>query len=337
MTGRAHLIVWIAALAGLLLAAPTRAESVKIGFLKTSSGATAVIADVRGYYAAEGLTPEFVTFDAAEPMAVAVTSGAIDFGITGMTAGLYALAGQGALRIISGHLQEYPTFRANAIVASNRAYAAGLTSLKDLAGHSVGVTQVGSSLHYSLALVAEKYGIDLKTIRVVPLQSNSNVATAVTGGQIDAAMALGNFASPAAARGAVKLLAWVGDETPWQFGGVIAATKMTDQHPDTVRRFLAALHHAQRDYHDAFTAADGTRADQPGAPAVLAIIAQFLGQTPVEIAPALAYVDGEGRLDIKDVLHQIAWYKSQGFLKGEVNGNAIIDRRFVIAMPEDKR
>src|SRR5262249_9066274 len=152
---------------------------------KTTSSAVTVIAIKRGYFAAQGLDAELVPFDAAEPVAVAVTSGDIDFGITGMTAGPYAPCSQ--LRIISGHLQEHPGFHANAIVASNKAYDAGLKTLKDLAGHSVGVTQIGSSLHYSVALVAEKTGIALDSIRIVPLQSNANVASAVSGGQIDAA------------------------------------------------------------------------------------------------------------------------------------------------------
>ena len=101
-------------------AAPASAEAIKIGLLKTSSSAVTVIAIKRGYFSAEGLDAQLVPFDAAEPVAVATASGDIDFGITGLTAGLYALASQ--VRIISGHLQEHPGFHANALVASNKAY-----------------------------------------------------------------------------------------------------------------------------------------------------------------------------------------------------------------------
>ena len=323
----------ILALALLLVftAAPARAETIKIGLLKTTSSAVAVIAIKRGYFAAEGLDAQLVPFDAAEPVAVAVTSGDIDFGITGLTAGLYALGSQ--LRIISGHLQEHPGFHANAIVASNKAYDAGLKTVKDLAGHSVGVTQIGSSLHYSVALVAEKSGIALDSLRIVPLQSNANVASAVSGGQVDAAATLGNFASPAIARGAVKLLAWAGDIAPWQFGALITSAKEADQQPDRVKRFLAAMHKGQHDYHDAFTAPDGTRQDEADAAAIFAILADYLGQTREQMEPALAYVDGQGRLDVKDVLHQIDWYRAHGFLKNAVDGATLIDKRFVVATP----
>jgi len=311
-------------------APPAHAEGIKIGLLKTSSSAVTVIAIKRGYFTAEGLDAQLVPFDAAEPVAVATASGDIDFGITGLTAGLYALASQ--VRIISGHLQEHPGFHANALVASNKAFDAGLRTVKDLAGHSVGVTQIGSSLHYSVALVAEKSGIALDSLRIVPLQSNANVASAVSGGQIDAGATLGNFASPAVERGTVKLLAWAGDIAPWQFGALITSAKLADSNPDRVKRFLAAMHNADRDYHDAFTARDGTRADQADAPAIYAIIADYIGQTIEQLRPALAYVDGGGRMDVEDVMHQIAWYRDHGFLKNAAGAEKIVDRRFVVPM-----
>ena len=318
------------ALLGTVAAPSPRAETIKIGLLKTSSSAVTVIAIKRGYFAAEGLDAQLVPFDAAEPVAVAAASGDIDFGITGLTAGLYALASQ--IRIISGHLQEHPGFHANAIVASNKAYDAGLKTVKDLAGHSVGVTQIGSSLHYSVALVAEKSGIALDSLRIVPLQANANVASAVSGGQVDAAATLGNFASPAVERGAVKLLAWAGDIAPWQFGALITSAKLADGNPNRVKRFLAAMHKAQGDYHDAFTAPDGTRQDQAEAPAIFAILAEYLGQTVEQIRPALAYVDGQGRIDVDDVMHQIAWYGAHGFIKNAADSAKIVDRRFVVPM-----
>ena len=316
----------------LLLAnpAPACAETIKIGLLKTSSSAVTVIAIKRGYFTAEGLDAQLVPFDAAEPVAVATASGDIDFGITGLTAGLYALASQ--VRIISGHLQEHPGFHANAIVAANKAYEAGLKTVKDLAGHSIGVTQIGSSLHYSVALVAEKSGIALDALRIVPLQSNANVASAVSGGQIDAGATLGNFASPAVERGTVKLLAWAGDIAPWQFGALITSAKLADSNPDRVTRFLAAMHKADRDYHDAFTAPDGTRQDQADAPAISQIIADYIGQTVEQLRPALAYVDGGGRMDVEDVMRQIAWYRDHGFLKNAAGAEKIVDRRFVTTM-----
>src|SRR5260370_10867836 len=72
--------------------------------------------------------------------------------------------------------------------ASNNAYAAGLKTPKDLAGKRIAVTQVGSSFHYSLGLLADKYGFKLGDVKVLPLQSLSNAAAALKGETVDAAL-----------------------------------------------------------------------------------------------------------------------------------------------------
>jgi len=50
------------------------------------------------------------------------------------------------------------------------------------------------------------------------------------------------------------------------------------------------------------------------------------------LAHAIPYSDPENRLDVADVLRQVAWYKSQGAVKGEVTGEAMIDRRYATAL-----
>jgi hypothetical protein len=99
-----------------------------------------------------------------------------------------------------------------------------------------------------------------------------------------------------------------------------------------VKRFLAAYEAGARDFHNAFTGPDGTRADGTDADAVLAIIAKYSGQAPEQVKLGITYIDASARLDVADVLHQIAWYKSQGMLKPEIDGAAIIDRRYVVPL-----
>jgi NitT/TauT family transport system substrate-binding protein len=309
------------------------AETIKVGSLKspTSAGVVA-IAREKGYFAAENLTVEPVYFETAQPIAVAAVSHDIDIGITGLTAAFYSLAGQGAVRIVGGYTREMPTFRLTGYVVSNHAYAAGLTSFKDFPGHSAAVPVLGSPPHYSLALIAEKTGFDLKTLRIQQLQTNANQVSAVVGGQVDIGLIQATAVMPAVERKEVTLLGWVGDETPWQLGAIFANTKTTNERRDMVERFLRAYGKAGKDFDEAFAGPDRRRKDGPTAEATLALIAKAVGQ-PVELVRlGLGYV--ELRLDEKDVLHQIAWYRSQGLLKGEVDGEALIDKRYVVALPE---
>lgn len=321
------------AIAVLLAAAAhhAAAETIKIGMQKPVGGPL-YIADAKGYYASEGLTPDYVFFEAGEPIAVAVASGAVDFGVAGLTGGFYSLAGKGALRIIAGQTHEVPGFPANTVAASNKAFAAGLKTVKDLPGHSVAITQIGSAFHYDLGLLADKYHFDLKSIRLMPLQTNPNAVAAVVGNSADAVVTIAPWVRPAINKGDAKLLAYIGDEAPWQLAVAFTATKTANERQDTVERFVRALKKATRDYHDAFTGPDGKRADQASAPEILAILSKYTGQAPELLGQGLGYMDREARLDVPDVLHQVAWYRAQGMVKDDFNAADIIDMRYVVPL-----
>src|SRR5579862_1125179 len=277
------------------------AEKIKIGLLKTSLNGPMFIASEKGYFAAEGLDADLIFFEAAQPVAVAVVSGDLQFGAAATTAGLYSLGAQGALRIVASLGFETPGFSALAIVASNRAYDSGLTTLKALSGHSVAVTQVGSGNHYSLALIGEKYGLDLKSVRILPLQSNPNAASAVIGGQADAGVVAVNNVAPAIDHHDLRLLAYDGDEVPWELGAIFTTTKLANERRDVIEKFLRAFRKGARDYHDAFTGAGEKRIDGPTAPEILAVISKYTGQPEATLRTAIGYVDPEARVDLNDI------------------------------------
>jgi len=319
----------------LLAACAARAdEAVKIGVVKTLAVGPIFVAQERGYFAAEGLAAEIVYIDAAQPIALAAASGDIDFGITGLSAAFYSLAGQGVLRIIAAGNREMPGFKNAGYIASNRAWDEGLRTIKDIAGHSVAVTQRGAMLDYDLALAIEHFGLDPKSVRVLALQSNSNMSSAIAGGQADAAVFPVTPAMVVLGKGDAKLLGWVGDMVPYgQANAAFTATKIADARSETVKRFLSAYKKGAHDYHDAFAGPDEARRDGPTAPAILDILHKYTGQEIAAIDQAIPWVDAEARLDVGDIKHQIDWFRGQGLLKGEVAADALIDRRYVTALP----
>lgn len=319
----------------LAVAAPrSSAEEVTIGALNTVSTAPVYLAADRGYFASEGLQPKIVTFQSAQPIALAAVSGDVDFATTGLTSAFFSLAGQGELKIVAGAYSEHPGFHYNAFVASKHAAAAGLAALRQLPGHSFALTQIGSPPHYAIGAVADKLGFDLKSLRFLPLQSIPNQVSAIVGGQANSAMLQASIALPLIDRGDAKLLGWLGDEISWQLGVIIASAKTADGKSDLVRRTLGAIAKGRRDYVQAFIGPDGSRKDGPTAAAVLDLIAKHLNQSPDQVKLGLLYMDPEGRLDEADILHQIAWYKAHGMLKPEIDGHTIIDARYVAPLPK---
>src|SRR5258707_1074255 len=326
------------ALAGLLVIAGSgiaRADDLrkaKIGVLRLSSSAPVFIAQDKGYFRDAGLDIELRFFDAAQPIAVATTSGDVDFGITAFTAGLYNLAGKGTLKVIGGMSREKAGYPLIGYFASNTAYAAGLKTPKDLAGKRVAVTQVGSSFHYSLGLLADKYGFKLADVKVLPLQSLSNAAAALKGETVDAALLPVSTARTLIDAGGAKLLGWVGDETPWQLGAVFASPK-TLTNGALVTKLLAALVRADREYHDVVLASvkDGKADINDKTKPLLEIIAKYTNLPVEQVVGNCAYVDPDGKLDVKNVGNQIAWLQEQGFVDKGFSADAIVAKEYVKA------
>jgi NitT/TauT family transport system substrate-binding protein len=325
-------LVFLAALA-LVAPAAHANETIKIGSLKAANVGPAFIAKEKGYFAAEGLDVEFSYFESAQPVAVGVASGSLDFGCTSTSAGMYALAGQGVIKIISGMYSEAPGFHNFGIMASLKASAAGLKSYKDLPGHSIAISQIGSPVHYSLALVADKYHLDLKSMRIEPLQGVPQIVSAVEGNQVDSSVTTATAMNPMLLQHKAELVGWIGDETPWQAAVTITTAKRIAEKPQTVEAFLRAFKRGAREYHDAFTGPGEKRQDGPNAAEILGILSKFTGQSPDQIKLSVAYVDGDARVDVKDIQHQVQWFKEQKMLKDDIDPTKVMDMKYVVPLP----
>ena len=330
---------WTAVLAILVLVAAGRqggaADKLRVGVLKLASSGGVFIAAECGYFTAAGVDVELRFFDAAQPIAVAAVAGDVDIGVTGLTAGFYNLAGKGALRIIAGQSREEPGYHLIAYLASSRAYDTGLTALKDLRGHAIGISQVGSTFHYSIGLLAEKLGFPLASLKLVPLQSMANMAAAVKGNQVDASLIPATIALPMIARGEAHLLGWVGDETPWQLGAIFVPARLIAERRAALENFLAGYRRGARDFYQVFLPNDGTPQPDitPQPPTtgsdLLAIVAKYTGQSPEQLRSGIPYIDPDAKLLVDDIYRQVAWYQSQGLVDQSVDARAILDPSFI--------
>ncbi|HUZ67404.1 MAG TPA: ABC transporter substrate-binding protein [Beijerinckiaceae bacterium] len=303
----------------------------RIGVLRLASSGAVFIADAKKYFQAAGIAPKLVYFDAAQPIAVAAAAGSIDFGVTAFTAGMFNLAAKGGLSVIAGQSRETKGFPLNGIlVATHGPNASAIKTPADLAGRSVGITQTGSSFHYELGLLAAKYHFKLSSVKIVPLQSMSNIAAAVKGGSVDAAILPVTVAKPLIASGAAKLLGWAGDMTPWQIGAAMVGRK--DMNNTTlIKDFLTGYRRGAKAYHDVLlnAAKQGAVPVNDATKPLLAIIAKYTQHSIEQIRYGLPYVDANGALDVADVGRQITWYQAHGFVDKGFGVDRVIDKRFV--------
>jgi NitT/TauT family transport system substrate-binding protein len=325
-------VVLATGLLSLLLAnsVAVAGDAIRVGYVSTSlASIPLIVADTKGFFRQEGLDTTLMPFESAQPIAVAIAAGDVDFGSAGLTNAFFVLANQGGLRIIGGDTTEHAGFHGLGFVASNQAYAAGLKSLADFGGHSVGITQLGSPLQYSLALVLEKYHIDPKNVRVVGLQSNANLASAITGGQIDASIMSSANLLAVTNRGSAQFLGWLDEQVHGaSVTGTVTSTRLANDHPETIRRFLAAFRKAAQLWDAAFVDASGQRADQPTAPEMVALMAKGLNQPPEVVVQGLNYVEPEARVSVGDMQRMLDWYEAQGMQKTHIDAKAIVDMRY---------
>jgi NitT/TauT family transport system substrate-binding protein len=322
------------ALAGLS-AAPfvARAQDLakaSIALLRLSSSGPVFIALEKGWFKEAGLDLTIKDFTAATQPPLAVVSGDADFGMTAFTAGFYNLAAKGGLKVIAAQSAEKPGYPLVAIVVTNAAWDAGVRTIRDLAGKRIAMTTAGSSMHYSIEVVARKHGIDTKTITMVPLNALPNMAAAFKGGTVDGAIFPVTTWRQVEAEAGGHLIAWVGDEAPWQLGGVFTAPKTIAERRPLVEKFIAGYQRGAAAYNDAFGKREnGKLVPGPGYDELLAILAAAVKQSPQLVASGLPYIDPQGRLDVGDIYSQVKLWQAQGQVGRDADPKTFVDLTFV--------
>ena len=90
---------------------------------------------------------------------------------------------------------------------------------------------------------------------------------------------------------------------------------------------------ADREYHDVVLASvkDGKADINDKTKPLLEIIAKYTNLPVEQVVGNCAYIDPDGKLDVKNVGNQIAWLQEQGFVDKGFAADAIIAKEYVKA------
>ena len=322
----------IGAAAATSLAAPAIAQNKKIvvGALRFTSHSASFVAAERAYFQEAGLDVELRFFEAAQPMAVAIASGDVDYAVTAISGGLISLADKGAIKVIGGAVSEEPGIDGQKILASDAAFQAGLTSPAGLDGKKFGISTAGSSFHYMGSKVAEAEGINMS---FTPLQKVGAIIGALKSGQIDAWSIVPHIAKPLAGSGAVHIIGNVSDYLPnYQVTTVFtSATNANDERQQT-SDFLKAFSMGASDYNSAMIDKSG---GEDGVNEMVDLIHKYV-YTDLERAKAApSIINGtmrinEGaRMNIASVQNQLSWFQSEGLIDGDITLDTFVDTSYV--------
>ena len=308
-------------------------DKIRIGILALTSHSPSIIAEGKGYFGEQGLDVEFVQFQAAQPMAVGIASGDIDFGMTAISGGLVSLAEKGAVKIIGGALQETPGVEGQKILASKKAFDAGVTSPDKIQGHSFGVTTAGSSFHYMAQKIADKSGFARSSIRIVPLQKVPAVIASLKSGQIDAWSIVPNIADALTRGDAVVEIGKIQDYIPnYQVTTVFTSDGNAGSKKDLVKRFLAGLSKGIADYNAALV--DKTMGEKETAQLVAMVHKYVYSAMPLEkadprIRAGAMRINADAAMNVASIQDQLEWFKSEKLVPADASMKNLVTTEFV--------
>ncbi len=322
----------IGAAAATGLASPAIAQNKKIvvGALRFTSHSASFIAAERAYFKDAGLDVELRFFQAAQPMAVAIASGDVDYAVTAISGGLISLADKGAIKVIGGALSEEPGIDGQKILASDAAFQAGLTSPAGLAGKKFGISTAGSSFHYMGSKVAQVEGVEMS---FTPLQKVGAIIGALKSGQIDAWSIVPHIAKPLAGSGAVHIIGNVSDYLPnYQVTTVFTSADNANNERQQTSDFLKAFSMGASDYNSTMIDKSG---GEDGVNEMVDLIHKYVYTDRERAKAAPSIINGtmrinEGaRLNVASVQDQLSWFQSEGLIDGDISMDTFVDTSYV--------
>jgi NitT/TauT family transport system substrate-binding protein len=308
-------------------------DNINIGVLRFTSHSAAFIAYEKGYFKESGLKAKLVPFQAAAPMAVAIASGDIDYGVTAISGALVNLAEKGAIKIIGGALTEEKGVDGQKILVSNKAYNSGIRKASDLKGRSFGLTQTGSSFHYMASQIAKKEGFSGKEMSLKPLQKVGAIIGALKSGQIDAWSIVPHIAKALHKSGGAKIIGDVADYIDgYQITTIFTSKNNAIKKRDLTKRFLSAYSKGIKEFNDVMV--DKKRGSKAIEATTRLIHKYVYTSRPYEkaagsIQAGSMRLQPNGRLNLTSVKHQLNWFKAEKLVPSSASIKNLVDASYV--------
>jgi len=306
--------------------APAAAEEpvvVKVGITNVVADVGFYVADKRGYFAAENLKVDLVSFDAAAKMIAPLASGDLDVGGGGVSAGLFNAVARGVgLRIVADKSSSYLGVGTGALMVRKDLVESGRYKTPlDLKGAKLALPAAGTATSTSLQRFFSKFGMSLHDMDLVYL-SFPQMVGAMRNKAIEAAFMTEPSVTTATRSGDAARV--VGDDEMFpnhQIAVTLFSERFINARRDVAVRFMRAFLRGVRDY--ASTVKDG-RLSGPGSEDMIAILTQYsLVKDPAVYRGITVHgCDPDGKLNLDSLQIDFDYFKSEGLIEGKV---AVVD------------
>lgn len=326
--------IWIAlaALAFAHVAAPAAEIEVSVGLTNSATDVGFFIADKRGYFAREGIRPNFIVFDSAARMNAQFGSGELDVGAGGISAGLYNAIARGIdIRIVADKNSTPPGRASQKLLIRKDLVDSGrYKSLSDLKGMRVATSAPGTAAMGTMVRILAKAGLKRGDIDEVNM-SFSQMVLALHNKAVDAALPAEPQATQAMEDGAVKVASDDEIYPNHQISAVLYSGKFARTKPEVARRFLKAYILGVRDANDALV--DGKFAGPKGDAVVDILVEYSLVKNPaVHRSFVQSAINPDGKLDVPSMQEDMRVFREAGLIEGKVLVEQAVDHSFLDAV-----
>ena len=324
----------VAAVAAALIGAgdAASAQTVTVGTAGTTSDAPIFIADQKGYFKEEGLDVKVTPFKSASDMVPPLGTGQLDAGAGSASAGLYNAVARGIkIRIVADKASSPPGYGATKIIVRKDHVDSGrYKELKDLKGMRFAMNAPGVSNTSTLNTLLKSAGLRYSDVDTVDLPLPDHV-TAMKNKSVDAAASV-EPAPTILIRGGDAVLIKADDEIlpNHQIAILLYSEDFALKRTEAAHRFMRAYIRAVRFYNGALK---NGRMDGPNADEVIAILSAATPIKSRDIYRAITPtgMNPDGKVNMESLAHDLAFYREQGLIRGQVTLDQVVDNSFVDA------
>ncbi|HEY7298521.1 MAG TPA: ABC transporter substrate-binding protein [Xanthobacteraceae bacterium] len=307
------------ALSALACAAPfagaQTAAIVKVASAGIASDIGFFLAYKKGYFRDEGLKVELTQLANSPQMIGPLGRGQLDVGAGTVAVSLYNAVQRGiALRAVADKGSMRPGYGFSGLLVRKDLVDSGrFKDFHDLKGMKIAVGTFGSANSSAVNEALKRGGLTWADATMVALSFPQHLA-AYANGAIDASMTNEPTATEAVKQGLAVRIAGNDEIYPDQQTAVVLYSELfMHQRPQDALKFMRAYIKAVREYNDALK--DGHIAG-PNAEEVIATLSEFTfikdAQVHREITPAA--IDPDGRINLKGLRNDLAFFKQQKLL-----------------------
>jgi NitT/TauT family transport system substrate-binding protein len=304
---------------------------VNIGATSSTSDAPLYIGDKKGYFREEGFDAKVTNFRSAADMVAPLGTGQLDAGAGSASAGLYNAMLQGIrIKIVADKASSAPGYGGTKILVRKDHVDSGrYKELKDFKGMKFAMNAPGVSNTATLNAMLKSIGLKYSDVETVNMPLPDHVAALGNKG-VDASASVEPAPTIAIKQGFAVLVKGDDEIIPNHQIAVLLYSENFSKNQDAAKRFMRAYIKAVRFYNGALK--DGKMLG-PNADEVIAILADA---TPIK-DPAIyksitpTGMNPDGKVNVQSLADDLAFYKEQGLITGNIRAEDVVDSSFVEA------